>query len=351
LADRAAAAMAELSVIEAQAVLSRVASILPYHDDPEVSSAVASVLVAANKLGQILGLSTGGRTSRVSHGESSQHDSPRQLGSPDTVFLPFPDEPTQALGRQATPLQTSGLAKSCDDNQPKAGLRGGAASASCPRRMYRLAELPPRELPPRPHGIVAGESCFLAGFKALLIDLDGTMYSPSGSIRGADAFHQYLRVIAPLTSRPITASLIPRPRRRLRAHRRAPPRMQHHGVPFVFLSNTGAKCASGVQSKLEAKGMLAAACPATHIYTAAQAQCAFLVDHVPLGGRVFVIAGGADHGHVEEAWWWRLLVAAGADLVRSWEVAHVRTRPHLSVATPHTSPQYKPPPLCSVTHY
>ena len=103
--------MAELSVIEAQAVLSRVASILPYHDDPEVSSAVASVLVAANKLGQILGLSTGGRTSRVSHGESSQHDSPRQLGSPDTVFLPFPDEPTQALGRQATPLQTSGLAE------------------------------------------------------------------------------------------------------------------------------------------------------------------------------------------------------------------------------------------------
>ena len=67
LADRAAAAMAELSVIEAQAVLSRVASILPYHDDPEVSSAVARVLVAANKLGQILGLSTGGRTSRVSH--------------------------------------------------------------------------------------------------------------------------------------------------------------------------------------------------------------------------------------------------------------------------------------------
>ena len=61
LADRAAAAMAELSVIEAQAVLSRVASILPYHDDPEVSSAVASVLVAANKLGQILGLSTGER--------------------------------------------------------------------------------------------------------------------------------------------------------------------------------------------------------------------------------------------------------------------------------------------------
>ena len=80
----------------------------------------------------------------------------------------------------------------------------------------------------------------LSGVKALLIDLDGTMYSPSGPIPGADEFYGYLL------------------RQRL---------------PYVFLSNTGAKGAHGVQAKLAKNGFLlqAAPVPTDNIYTAAQA--------------------------------------------------------------------------------
>ena len=132
----------------------------------------------------------------------------------------------------------------------------------------------------------------LSGVKALLIDLDGTMYSPSGPIPGADEFYGYLL------------------RQRL---------------PYVFLSNTGAKGAHGVQAKLAKNGFLlrAAPVPTDNIYTAAQAprppaaaprrprslrsccapaaqaQCAYMADHIPHHARVFVIAGGVEG---EDAW-------------------------------------------------
>jgi ribonucleotide monophosphatase NagD (HAD superfamily) len=130
-------------------------------------------------------------------------------------------------------------------------------------------------LPPRSPQYV------LDGIKALLIDLDGTMYNPSGAIPGADAFYAYLL------------------RRQL---------------PFVFLSNTGAKGPHGVQSKLMSRGFMlqAAPVPTENIYTAAQAQCRYMVDHIPPGARVFVIAGGveahADRASIEGSWWMRLLL-------------------------------------------
>mmetsp|Transcript_5123 Transcript_5123/g.17104 ORF Transcript_5123/g.17104 Transcript_5123/m.17104 type:complete len:808 (+) Transcript_5123:146-2569(+) len=128
----------------------------------------------------------------------------------------------------------------------------------------------------------------LSGVKALLIDLDGTMYSPSGPIPGADEFYGYLL------------------RQRL---------------PYVFLSNTGAKGAHGVQAKLAKNGFLlqAAPVPTDNIYTAAQAQCAYMADHIPHHARVFVIAGGVEG---EDAWWMELLTAA-AERVATWEL---RTR-------------------------
>lgn len=138
----------------------------------------------------------------------------------------------------------------------------------------------------------------LDNIKALLIDLDGTMYNPSGAIPGADAFYAYL-----LRNR----------------------------LPFVFLSNTGAKGPHGVQSKLMSRGFMlqAAPVPVSQIYTAAQAQCRYMIDHIPPGSRVFVIAGGAeDHGpeaHADRAsidgsWWMRLLLEGTCEQA-SWSGA------------------------------
>ena len=103
-------------------------------------------------------------------------------------------------------------------------------------------------------------------------------------------------------------------------------------LPYVFLSNTGAKGAHGVQAKLAKNCFLlqAAPVPTDNIYTAAQAprppaaaprrslllqprrslrsccapaaqaQCAYMADHIPHHARVFVIAGGVEG---EDAWW------------------------------------------------
>jgi ribonucleotide monophosphatase NagD (HAD superfamily) len=135
-----------------------------------------------------------------------------------------------------------------------------------------------------------GEGCGAVGSKwpladidAYLIDLDGTIYSPSGPIEGAAEFY---------------ASVL-----------------RHK--PHVFLSNTGAKGADGVRSKLAKNGIIMG--PASqhrHIYTAAQAQCRYMVDVVPAGARVFVIAGGNADG--PGSYWMSLLRNEAPDLVASW---------------------------------
>ena len=125
----------------------------------------------------------------------------------------------------------------------------------------------------------------LADVAAYLIDLDGTIYSPTGPIPGAAEFY---------------ASVL-----------------RHK--PHVFLSNTGAKGAEGVRKKLARNGIIMGPdSQRKHVLTAAQAQCAYMVDHIPQGARVFVIAGGDADG--PGSYWMRLLRATSAELVSSWSL-------------------------------
>ena len=99
----------------------------------------------------------------------------------------------------------------------------------------------------------------LGDIEAYLIDLDGTIYSPTGPIEGAAEFYAAV--------------------------------LRHK--PHVFLSNTGAKGADGVRAKLSRNGIiLGPGSQERHIWTATQAQCRFLADTLPPAARVFVIAGG-----------------------------------------------------------
>ena len=146
-------------------------------------------------------------------------------------------------------------------------------------------EKKPKDVPHVPKRIGADTMWPLADIDAYLIDLDGTIYSPSGPIPGAAEFY---------------ASVL-----------------RHK--PHVFLSNTGAKGAEGVRAKLARNGIIMGAdSQRKHVYTAAQAQCAFMIDNIPHGARVFVIAGGDADG--PGSYWMKLLRAQSAELVKSWSL-------------------------------
>lgn len=115
----------------------------------------------------------------------------------------------------------------------------------------------------------------------------GTMYTPSGMIDGAVDFHAYLR---------------------------------EEGIPYVFCSNTG-KGASGVQQKLKANGITSDGelVGGEHIFTAAQAQCQYMVDNLPRGAKVFVFAGG-NAETADSSFWMEILRELDSELVASWDV-------------------------------
>jgi len=99
-------------------------------------------------------------------------------------------------------------------------------------------------------GGAASDPWPLDDIEAYLIDLDGTIYSPSGPIDGAAEFYAAV--------------------------------LRHK--PHVFLSNTGAKGADGVRQKLLRNGIIMG--PKSQdrcIYTAAQAQCKYMADTIPPG--------------------------------------------------------------------
>ena len=98
------------------------------------------------------------------------------------------------------------------------------------------------------------------GITAFLIDLDGTIYEPRGLISGADDFYAYLC---------------------------------RKGIPHVFVSNTGAKGAAGVQKKLQALGGLHLSKnppPLGRLLTAAEAQAAYMLETIPSGSKIFASA-------------------------------------------------------------
>ena len=78
-----------------------------------------------------------------------------------------------------------------------------------------------------------------------LVDMDGTMYRPGALIPGAILFHEWLRT---------------------------------SGKPVVYLSNTGAKDGEAVRQKLRAAPyrLQTELIPKGLVYTAAEAQCAFM---------------------------------------------------------------------------
>lgn len=125
----------------------------------------------------------------------------------------------------------------------------------------------------------------LENIEAFLIDLDGTIYQPSGPVEGAAEFY---------------ASVL-----------------RHK--PHVFLSNTGAKGADGVRAKLARNGIIMGKeSQSCHVYTAAQAQCRYMIDVIPHGARVFVIAGGDADG--PGSYWMQLLRVGSKELISSWDI-------------------------------
>ena len=74
-----------------------------------------------------------------------------------------------------------------------------------------------------------------------------------------------------------------------------------------------------VRAKLAQNGIIMGEkSQARHIYTAAQAQCRYMIDVIPWGARVFVIAGGDADG--PGSYWMKLLREQSAELTSSWEL-------------------------------
>ena len=158
---------------------------------------------------------------------------------------------------------------------PRLQRRGNGSSSdssSCGGSSRRLScfHLPKRYDP---------HSSEITGF---LIDLDGTVYRPDALIPGTRHFHEY---------------------------------MIHTGKQFVYLSNTGAKSSEAVRRKLRtARYCLSAApLPDGTVFTAAEAQVAFMAENIPEGAKVFVMSGGGD-------FWYKLLQQTCPELLETWEV-------------------------------
>ena len=147
----------------------------------------------------------------------------------------------------------------------------------------------------------AAQPCVLERVSAVLIDLDGTMYNPRGAIQGADGASALIAAAA-LANWAIEALLTDYHTFASRAEFYA--FLVRRKIPYVFLSNTGAKGSQGTQDKLAKMGFMMQhrPVPLSNIYTAAQAQVAYMVSAVPRGSLVFVIAGNS-HGAVEDSFW------------------------------------------------
>jgi ribonucleotide monophosphatase NagD (HAD superfamily) len=132
------------------------------------------------------------------------------------------------------------------------------------------------------------------GITGYILDLDGTIYKPGGLIDGAREFVAWLL---------------------------------DEEIPFVFLSNRGDYGAAGVQQKLIDLGLTDEPIRLRHMHTACEAQVSYLIDNVPPGAKMFVVAG-------EESFWldalrervpalcdsWDIRTALDDDEVKSWAV-------------------------------
>jgi len=120
------------------------------------------------------------------------------------------------------------------------------------------------------------------GVTGFLIDLDGTVYRPGSLIPGAEKFYRWL---------------------------------VETKTPYVFLSNTGAKGRDGTQKKLMTPPYKIAdkPVPKEKIYTAANAQIAYMLETIPCGSKVLIVSGG-------KQFWRHMFEVEGKTLFESWVV-------------------------------
>ena len=165
---------------------------------------------------------------------------------------------------------------------PGSGALGsGRASSGRLRRVRSEGAIEELEGHARVHEPRRYDPCHsqVSGF---LIDLDGTIYRPGMLIPGAEQFYGWLRA---------------------------------RGLPFVFLSNTGAKGSDGVIKKLAtpAYELQGEGVEAEHVHTAAEAQVRYLIEHVKPGSKVFALSGG-DH------FWLGEMERLAPGLLASWDL-------------------------------
>lgn len=118
--------------------------------------------------------------------------------------------------------------------------------------------------------------------RAFLIDLDGTIYSHGALIPGARTFYKWLRA---------------------------------SGMPYVFLSNTGAKGPEGTQARLATEPFKidTEPVPLSNIWTAADAQADYMVRSLPPRSKLLVVSGGG-------SFWRTMLDRRDAELVSTWQI-------------------------------
>lgn len=146
--------------------------------------------------------------------------------------------------------------------------------------------------PSMPASITNEDPLTALGVTGLLVDLDGTIYTPSGLIPGADDL--YAHVV----------------RKKL---------------PFCFVSNTGAKINEHVTTKL--KGLTGSfmfkhrPVEPEQIITAAEVQFDWMVRSLPRRARVFVVAGMAPSSNATGTpWWLEGLEQRGGATIQDWDI-------------------------------
>eukprot|EP01105_Mastigella_eilhardi_P022606 TRINITY_DN5585_c0_g1_i1.p1 TRINITY_DN5585_c0_g1~~TRINITY_DN5585_c0_g1_i1.p1 ORF type:complete len:187 (+),score=28.68 TRINITY_DN5585_c0_g1_i1:34-561(+) len=129
-------------------------------------------------------------------------------------------------------------------------LAVACAARAWPAVPYETLVMPPPSA--RAAAVPACTPALIGDLDGLLLDLDGTVWLPSGLVPGATDFYQW---------------------------------MLDTDMPHVFLSNTGIKGPEGIQAKFQTPPFVISEqpVPLETIYSAAQGVAYFLQDHAPAG--------------------------------------------------------------------
>ena len=133
------------------------------------------------------------------------------------------------------------------------------------------------------------QSCdVLSNITAFFVDLDGTMYVPGGLLPGARSFVQW---------------------------------MQATNKSFVFLSNSGAKGAEGVQAKFLTPPYKLQDKPIglEHCHTSADALAKWLSDTAPQGARIFIVQAVVKYGSTIDSFTRIMKRSVPPELLESWD--------------------------------